>query len=135
LPPARARPRQGVRPHDAGVLRPGGNRCLAVGVSRALGLDQSRTANAIAVCGTAFNALRVTRTGTLSHWKGLAYPNTAFGCTHATFLAMRGITGPLEVFEGNKGFMEAIAHLEVISVADLTRLLRRSEHGSDRGQQ
>ncbi|MHB1159470.1 MAG: MmgE/PrpD family protein, partial [Chloroflexota bacterium] len=45
----------------------------------------------------------------LSHWKGLAYPNTVFGCTHATFLAMRGITGPMEVFEGNKGFMDAIA--------------------------
>ncbi|MGH7264165.1 MAG: MmgE/PrpD family protein, partial [Candidatus Rokuibacteriota bacterium] len=28
---------------------------------------------------------------------------------HATFLAMRGITGPREVFEGTKGFMEAIA--------------------------
>jgi 2-methylcitrate dehydratase len=39
----------------------------------------------------------------------LAYPNTAFGCTHGAFLAMRGITGPLEVFEGNKGFMDAIA--------------------------
>ena len=42
--------------------------------------------------GAAFNALRVTRTGALSNWKGLAYPNTAFGCTHAAFLAMRGIT-------------------------------------------
>src|SRR3954447_8056569 len=59
--------------------------------------------------GTAYNALRVTRTGSLSNWKGLAYPNTAFGATHAAFLAMRGITGPPEVFEGNKGFMDAIA--------------------------
>ncbi len=74
-----------------------------------MGLDTTRTANAIAICGTAFNALRVTRTGPLSHWKGLAYPSTAAGCTHATFLAMRGITGPPLVFEGNKGFMEAIA--------------------------
>jgi 2-methylcitrate dehydratase len=82
---------------------------VAAGVSKALGLDEVRTANAIAICGTAFNALRVTRTGALSNWKGLAYPNTAFGCTHATFLAMRGITGPLEVFEGNKGFIDAIA--------------------------
>lgn len=39
----------------------------------------------------------------------MAYPNTAFGVTHATFLAMRGITGPREVFEGNKGFMDAIS--------------------------
>jgi 2-methylcitrate dehydratase len=82
---------------------------LAAGVAKALGLDPLRTAHAIAISGTAFNALRVTRTGALSHWKGLAYPNAAFCCTHAAFLAMRGITGPLEVFEGRKGFMEAIA--------------------------
>jgi len=86
-----------------------GSYAVAAGVSKALGLDEVRTANAIAICGTAFNALRVTRTGALSNWKGLAYPNTAFSCTHATFLARQGITGPLEVFEGNKGFMDAIA--------------------------
>lgn len=86
-----------------------GSFAVAAGVSKALGLNAAQTANAIAICGTAFNALRVTRTGSLSNWKGLAYPNTAFGCTHAAFLAMRGITGPLEVFEGNKGFMDTIA--------------------------
>jgi 2-methylcitrate dehydratase len=86
-----------------------GSYAVAAGVSRALGLDQQRTANAIAIAGTSLNALRVTRTGELSHWKGLAYPATAFGATHAAFLAMRGITGPREVFEGNKGFMDAIA--------------------------
>jgi 2-methylcitrate dehydratase len=82
---------------------------VAAGVSKALGLNPAQTANAIAICGTAFNALRVTRTGKLSHWKGLAYPNTAACCTFATFLARAGITGPLEVFEGDKGFMDAIA--------------------------
>jgi 2-methylcitrate dehydratase len=86
-----------------------GSYAVAAGVSRALGLDVDKTANAIAISGTAYNALRVTRTGTLSNWKGLAYPNTALGATHAAFLAMRGITGPPEVFEGNKGFMEAIS--------------------------
>lgn len=86
-----------------------GSYAVAVSVSKALGLDVEKTTNAIAICGTAFNALRVTRTGALSHWKGLAYPNTAFCCTHGTFLAMRGITGPREVFEGNKGFIDAIS--------------------------
>src|SRR6266487_1719030 len=81
---------------------------VAAGVARALGLEQHGIANAIAISGTAYNALRVTRTGSLSNWKGLAYPNTAFGATHAAFLAMRGVTGPLEVFEGNKGLMDAI---------------------------
>ncbi|HEY3248836.1 MAG TPA: MmgE/PrpD family protein [bacterium] len=86
-----------------------GSYAVAAGVAKALGLDVSGIANAVAIAGTAFNALRVTRTGTLSHWKGLAYPNTAFGGTHAAFLAKRGITGPAEVFEGNKGFIDAIA--------------------------
>jgi len=81
----------------------------AAGAAVALGLDAQKTASALAISGTALNALRVTRTGALSHWKGLAYPHTAFGATHAAFLAQRGITGPLEVFEGNKGFMDAIA--------------------------
>ncbi|HEX6122288.1 MAG TPA: MmgE/PrpD family protein, partial [Ktedonobacterales bacterium] len=81
----------------------------AAGVARALGLDAERTAHAIAISGTANAALRVTRTGQLSHWKGLAYPYTGCSATTAAFLAMQGITGPLEVFEGNKGFMEAIA--------------------------
>ncbi len=82
---------------------------VAAGVAKALGLTEVQTAHAVAISGTANNALRVTRTGRLSHWKGLASPNMAFAATHAAFLAMRGITGPLEVFEGNKGFMEAIA--------------------------
>jgi 2-methylcitrate dehydratase len=81
----------------------------AAGVARALRLSEEQTANAIAIAGTAFNALRVTRTGALSHWKGLASANTAFGATHAAFLAMRGITGPKGVFEGNKGFMDSIS--------------------------
>ncbi len=99
---------------------------LAAGISRALGLDAARTANAIAISGTAYNALRVTRTGALSNWKGLAYPNTALGAMHAALLARDGITGPLEVFEGNKGFMEAIAGRFRIDWAreDLERVTR-----------
>jgi 2-methylcitrate dehydratase len=86
-----------------------GSYAVAAGVSKALGLDAKQTANAIAIAGTSLNALRVTRTGSLSHWKGLAYPATSFGATHAALLAKRGITGPREVFEGNKGFSDAIA--------------------------
>src|SRR5680860_64410 len=82
---------------------------VAAGVSKALGLDSGQTANAIAIAGTANNALRVTRTGTLSHWKGLAAPQVAKEGTHAALLARVGITGPAEVFEGNKGFKETIA--------------------------
>jgi 2-methylcitrate dehydratase len=100
---------------------------VAAGVSKALGLDRKRTANAVAISGTAYNALRVTRTGNLSNWKGLAYPDTAFGATHATFLAMRGITGPLEVFEGNKGLMDAITgHFELDWMRENLEAVRRT---------
>ena len=101
-----------------------GTFAVAAGVSRALGLSHEETANSLAISGTAFHGLRVTRTGKLSHWKGLAYPNMAASCTNATFLAMRGITGPLEVMEGEKGFMDAIAGMFEIdwSREDLERV-------------
>jgi 2-methylcitrate dehydratase len=86
----------------------------AAGAAKALRVGETETANAVAIAGTALNALRVTRTGTLSQWKGLAYPFTAFGAIEAVFLAARGVTGPAEVFEGNKGFIDAIAgHFEI----------------------
>ena len=101
---------------DEGPVRPHGfdhttllAYSAAAGISRALSLDAARTANAIAISGTALNALRVARTGTLSHWKGLAAPFTASAAMQAALLAQRGITGPMEVFEGNKGFMQSIA--------------------------
>ncbi len=81
----------------------------AAGVAKALRLPREQIANAIAISGTANNALRVTRTGALSHWKGLAYPNMAMTATHAALLAAHGITGPEAVFEGNKGFKETIS--------------------------
>lgn len=84
---------------------------VAAGAARALRLDAARAANAIAISGTALNALRVTRTGCLSHWKGLAYPHMAACSIAVVLLARLGITGPLEVIEGEKGLMDAITGL------------------------
>jgi 2-methylcitrate dehydratase len=81
----------------------------AAGVAKALALTPGEIANAVAISGASNVALRVTRTGALSHWKGFAYPNTAMAATHAALLAARGITGPSAIFEGNKGFKETIA--------------------------
>ncbi|HVB25020.1 MAG TPA: MmgE/PrpD family protein [Ktedonobacteraceae bacterium] len=101
---------------------------VAAGVGKALSLDQNEVANAVAISGTAYNALRVTRTGNLSNWKGLAYPDTAFGATHAAFLAMRGITGPREVFEGNKGLMDAITgHFDLDWSLENLEVVRRTD--------
>ncbi len=98
----------------------------ATGCARVLGLDAAQTAHAIAIAGTASNALRVARTGRLSHWTGLAGPNAGAGALRATLLARRGISGPLEVFEGEKGFMDAIAGYFSLEWAteDLERVTR-----------
>jgi len=87
---------------------------VASAVGKVMKFDDQQLINAIAIAGTAFNALRVTRTGSLSHWKGLAYPNAAYSGVHAALLAKQGITGPRQVFEGNKGFMDSIAgHFDI----------------------
>ncbi|HET6655105.1 MAG TPA: MmgE/PrpD family protein [Gammaproteobacteria bacterium] len=94
--------------------------------AKALDLSAARIANAIAISGTANNALRVTRTGNLSNWKGLAYPQVGKEGVFAALLARAGITGPEQVFEGNKGFKESIAGDFSIdwSREDLERVLR-----------
>ena len=81
----------------------------AAGAAKALRLDPVRIANAVAIAGTANNALRVTRTGELSHWKGLAAPNAGAAGLQAAFLAMRGVTGPREMFEGVKGWIQVVS--------------------------
>lgn len=95
-------------------------------VGKLLGLDAKQLANAIAISGTANNALRVTRTGDLSNWKGLAYPQVAKEGTFAALLAQAGITGPQQVFEGNKGLKETITGPFTIDWAheDLESVLR-----------
>ncbi len=96
-----------VRPKDFDHTVQGAYACAA-GVAKALDLTAIQVANAIAMSGASYNGLRVTRSGNLSNWKGLAYPNMAFGATSVTFLAKRGVTGPLGVFEGKGGLMDAI---------------------------
>ncbi len=98
----------------------------AASAAKAMRLPVEQIAHAVAIAGTANNALRVTRTGNLSHWKGLAYPHVAKEGTFAALLAARGITGPEEVFEGNKGFKQSIAGDFTIDWAneDLERVRR-----------
>ena len=98
----------------------------AASAAKALGLSTEQTAHAISMAGTANNALRVTRTGDLSHWKGLAYPHVSKEGTWSALLASKGITGPAQVFEGNKGFKQSIAGDFTLdwSQEDLERVLR-----------
>jgi 2-methylcitrate dehydratase len=94
----------------------------AAGVTKALGLGAAKIANAVAISGTAYQGLEVTRAGQLSNWKGLASANAGFGATHVSFLAQRGITGPVTVFEGPGGLFNAVKHRFKIRWTEIGKL-------------
>src|SRR5204863_3866793 len=58
--------------------------------------------------GTDFATLAVVRASPTSEWKGFESAGVAAASTHATLLAGRGLTGPLQVFEGVGGFFRAL---------------------------
>ncbi|MEC9442809.1 MAG: MmgE/PrpD family protein [Myxococcota bacterium] len=80
----------------------------AAAVGKILDLDEERLAHAIAISATSSLALRSTRTGSLSDWTHMAVPDAVRRGLDAAFLAMRGITGPSQVFEGSEGIGEIL---------------------------
>lgn len=72
-------------------------------------LDRDELRNAIGIAGVGHNALRVTRTGELSMWKGLSASNAARNAVYAVMLAHNGMDGPIDVFEGQKGWKEVVS--------------------------
>jgi len=79
------------------------------GVARLLDLDIETTRDAIGIAGTAHNALRVTRTGGINEWKGIASANAARNAVYAAHLAKDGMEGPKNLFEGQKGWKQVIS--------------------------
>src|SRR5580704_6435081 len=81
---------------------------LGAGLSRALGLDEAKTAAAVGICGAGGIPLLVVRTTPISQWKGLNSSQVALGCVHGAFLASRGVTGPKYVIEGPSGLAQLL---------------------------
>ncbi len=73
-------------------------------ISKLLSLNIDQTANAIAMAGCSFNPLVSSRASYTSEWKGFASSLVNMGCTNIALLAREGMTGPLGLFEGPKGF-------------------------------
>src|SRR5438876_5630114 len=73
-----------------------------------LGLDESRTTHALGIAGVCNVALRQTRAGELSMWKGCAFANAARNGVFAALLAGEGLTGPAPIFEGELGLQKLI---------------------------
>ncbi len=72
-------------------------------------LSKESTKHALGLAGVANLALRQTRVGELSMWKGCAFANVARNGVFAALLAREGMTGPAPIFEGEKGFMKLVS--------------------------
>ncbi|MBM3897680.1 MAG: MmgE/PrpD family protein [Thaumarchaeota archaeon] len=72
-------------------------------------LSEKSMKYALGLAGVANIALRQTRVGELSMWKGCAFANTARNGVFAALLAREGMTGPAPIFEGEKGFMKLVS--------------------------
>src|SRR5437868_8612658 len=80
----------------------------AVAACNLMKLDAKKTTHAIGLAGVANVALRQTRAGEMSMWKGCAFANAARNGVFAALLAAEGMTGPAPIFEGDVGIMRLL---------------------------
>jgi 2-methylcitrate dehydratase len=78
---------------------------VAAGAGRMLGLDAERIEHAISIATVPHAAMRQTRAGELSMWKGAAAANASRNALTAALLAEAGMTGPFHPFDGEMGFI------------------------------
>jgi 2-methylcitrate dehydratase len=83
-----------------------------LGAGKLLGLDVPSLVHAQGISGVAHMAMRQTRAGELSMWKGAAFANASRNGVLAALLAAEGMTGPAPIFEGEMGFFAEVAHGE-----------------------
>jgi 2-methylcitrate dehydratase len=81
----------------------------AIAACKLMSLNETQTVHAIGLAGVCNVALRQTRSGELSMWKGCAFANAARNGVFAALLAAEGMTGPAPIFEGELGFMKLIS--------------------------
>lgn len=89
-----------------------GSFSTSLAAGKLLGLDEVALVHAQGLAGVPNNAMRQTRVGMLSHWKGCAFANASRNGVFAARLAALGMTGPSEVFEGEMGFFREVARGE-----------------------
>ncbi|WZO99730.1 MmgE/PrpD family protein [Isosphaeraceae bacterium EP7] len=78
-------------------------------VSRLWKLSHAQSVHALGIAGTTGTALRLTRAGELSMWKGCAFAHESRNAIFAAQLAAEGMTGPAPLFEGEMGFFEQVS--------------------------
>jgi 2-methylcitrate dehydratase len=80
----------------------------ALAACKLLKLDATKSTHAVGLAGVCNVALRQTRSGEISMWKGCAFANAARNGVFAALLAAEGLTGPAPIFEGELGLMKLI---------------------------
>jgi 2-methylcitrate dehydratase len=86
-----------------------GSLSATLAAAKLLGLSHAQTVHALGIAGTTGTALRITRAGELSMWKGCAFAFAARNGIFAALLAADGLTGPAPLFEGEMGFFEQVS--------------------------
>jgi 2-methylcitrate dehydratase len=119
----------GVRLCDAASLRARGwdhvsylGIAVACGAGGLLDLDGPRLEHAISIQAVANAAMRRTRAGELSMWKGAAAADAARNAIFAVRIARAGMTGPPAPFEGQMGFVDQLLAGEPLDEAALAPL-------------
>ena len=80
----------------------------ALAAGKLFGLDETKLTHAVGIAGVCNVALRQTRSGELSEWKGCAFANAARNGVFAATLAGEGLSGPAPIFEGDLGFFQLV---------------------------
>jgi 2-methylcitrate dehydratase len=89
-----------------------GSFSTVAGCGHLLGFDESQFVHAFGLAATPNNAMRITRAGELSMWKGCAFANASRNGVFASLLAHLGMTGPGPIFEGEMAFFDQICRGE-----------------------
>lgn len=79
---------------------------LTAALSKIFSLTEEQTAHALGIAGCSINPLVTCRASYTYEWKGLASSLVALECMNIVLLAKNGLTGPLSLFEGPKGFKD-----------------------------
>jgi 2-methylcitrate dehydratase len=95
---------------------------VACAAGRLLQLPPERIEQAVSIATVPHAAMRETRAGELSMWKGAAAANAARDALFATLLAEKGMTGPARPFEGEMGFVRQLLDGEAFDEEALSRL-------------
>lgn len=94
-----------------------GSFSASLAAGKLFGLDEQQMVHVQGLAGVPNNAMRQTRVGELSMWKGCAFANASRNAVFAARLAKEGMTGAAPIFEGEMGFWRQVSGEFALDVA------------------